>query len=273
MRDVVADVRPDLLARVIDLVGEDPFALVDQSTRYAQPAIFCASLAGWTQIRDHIDPLALAGHSLGELTALAAAGAIDEHDALRLVVLRGLLMDVAGAASGGGTMLAVLGATPAQAAALASRHGVSLANDNAPGQVVLSGAPDALKAARGDARSTGLRAVALDVTGAFHSPQMQRAVVPFHEALAAIEVRRPDIPVFSCATAKPFGDPREELAQALVSPVRWRETMVALADAGATTFVDAGPGAVLAKLAPRCVPGVAASSLEVLLSAPEPTPA
>ena len=273
MRDVVADVRPDLLAGVIDLVGEDPFPLVDESTRYAQPAIFCASLAGWTQIRDHIDPIALAGHSLGELTALAAAGAIDERDALRLVVLRGLLMDVAGAASGGGTMLAVLGATPAQAAALASRHGVSLANDNAPGQVVLSGAPDALKAVRDDARSTGLRAVALDVTGAFHSPQMQRAVIPFHEALADIEVRRPDIPVFSCATAEPFGDPREELAEALVSPVRWRETMVALASAGATTFVDAGPGAVLAKLAPRCVPGVAASSLEVLLSAPEPTPA
>ena len=173
MRDVVADVRPDLLRAVIDLVGEDPFPLVDRSTRYAQPAIFCASLAGWTQVRDRVDPIALAGHSLGELTALAAAGAIDDFDALALVVLRGLLMDVAGAASGGGTMLAVLGATPAQAAALASRHRVSLANDNAPGQVVLSGAPDKLKAARDDARGSGLRAVALDVTGAFHSPQMR----------------------------------------------------------------------------------------------------
>jgi acyl transferase domain-containing protein len=270
MRDVVADVRPDLLAAVIDLVGEDPFALVDESTRYAQPAIFCASLAGWTQIRDRVDPVALAGHSLGELTALAAAGAIDEFDALRLVVLRGRLMDVAGAASGGGTMLAVLGATPAQAAALASRHRVSLANDNAPGQVVLSGAPDGLRAARDDARGTGLRAVALDVTGAFHSPQMQRAVAPFQEALAAIEVDSPDIPVISCATARPFGDPRAELAGALVSPVRWRETMVALGAAGANTFVDVGPGAVLAKLAPRCLPGAAASSRDVLLSTPFP---
>jgi [acyl-carrier-protein] S-malonyltransferase len=273
MRDIVADVRPDLLAAVIDLVGEDPFPLVDQSTRYAQPAIFCASLAGWTRVRDRIDPIALAGHSLGEITALAAAGAIDDRDALRLVVLRGLLMDVAGAASGGGTMLAVLGATPAQAAALASRHGVSLANDNAPGQVVLSGAPDALNAARQDARSSGLRAVKLDVTGAFHSPQMQRAVMPFREALDGVEIRRPDIPVISCATAAPFGDPREELALALISPVRWRETMVALAATGATTFVDAGPGGVLAKLAPRCVPGAAAASLDVLLSTPEATPA
>ena len=273
MRDVVADVRPDLLTAVIDLVGEDPFPLVDESTRYAQPAIFCTSLAGWTQVRDRVDPIAVAGHSLGELTALAAAGAIDEFDALRLVVLRGLLMDVAGAASGGGTMLAVLGATPAQAAALASRHRVSLANDNAPGQVVLSGAPDKLKAARDDARGTGLRAVALDVAGAFHSPQMQRAVAPFQEALAAVDVQTPDIPVISCATAEPFGDPREELAGALVSPVRWRETMVALGAAGANTFVDVGPGAVLAKLAPRCLPGAAASSLDVLLSTPQRTAA
>jgi malonyl CoA-acyl carrier protein transacylase len=273
MRDIVAAVRPDLLAAVIDLVGEDPFPLVDQSTRYAQPAIFCAALAGWTRVRDNVEPIALAGHSLGELTALAAAGVLDDHDALRLVVLRGLLMDVAGAASGGGTMLAVLGATPAQAAALASRHGVSLANDNAPGQVVLSGSPEGLSAARNDARGSGLRAVKLDVAGAFHSPQMQHAVIPFREALADVEVGSPDIPVISCATAQPFGDPREELADALISPVRWRETMVALAAAGATTFVDVGPGAVLARLAPRCVPGAAAASLDVLLATPHPTPA
>jgi malonyl CoA-acyl carrier protein transacylase len=275
MRDVVADVRPDLLAAVIELVGEDPFACVEQSTRFAQPAIFCASLAGWTRVRDRIDPIALAGHSLGELTALAAADVLDDHDALRLVVLRGLLMDVAGAASGGGTMLAVLGATPPQAAALAARHRVSLANDNAPGQVVLSGAPDALKRARADARGSGLRAVALDVTGAFHSPQMERAVIPFREALAEVQVSPPAIPVISCATAAAFADPREELANALISPVRWRETMVALADAGATTFVDVGPGAVLARLAPRCIPGVAAAPLDVLLesSAHAPTPA
>ena len=273
MRATVAAARPDLLRAVIDLVGEDPFARVEESTRFAQPAIFCASLAGWSQIRDRVDPIALAGHSLGELSALAAAGALDEHDALRLVVLRGLLMDVAGAASGGGTMLAVLGATPAQASALAARHGVSVANDNAPGQVVLSGAPDALQAARKDARGSGLRAVALDVSGAFHSPQMEGAVAPFREALAAVALRRPDIPVISCATTQPFGDPRQELADALISPVRWRETMVALAGAGATTFVDVGPGAVLAKLAPRCVPDAAAASLDVLLGTPEPTPA
>ena len=131
MRDLVAAVRPDLLDAAIDLVGEDPFPRVEESTRFAQPAILCASLASWTRLRDHVDPVALAGHSLGEFSALAAAGAISDHDALRLVVLRGNKMASSGEASGGGTMLALMGATPAQSAALADRHGVSLANDNA----------------------------------------------------------------------------------------------------------------------------------------------
>jgi malonyl CoA-acyl carrier protein transacylase len=265
MRELVAAVRPDLLRQVTPLVGEDPFARVDESTRFAQPAIFCASLAGWERVRDHVDPAAFAGHSLGELTALVAAGALDERDGLRLVVLRGLLMSISGEDAGGGTMLAVLGSTPAQAAAIAARNGVSLANDNAPGQVVLSGAPDALAAARRDAASTGLRTADLDVAGAFHSPQMQDAVIPFLDALAEIEFLPPAVPVISCATARPFEDPREELAAALVRPVRWRETMTALAAGGVQTFVDAGPGRVLAKLAPRCVPGAGAASLEMLL--------
>jgi malonyl CoA-acyl carrier protein transacylase len=251
MRDIVAAVRPDLLAAVIDLIGEDPFPLVDQSTRYAQPAIFCASLAGWTRVRDNVAPIALAGHSLGELTALAAAGVLDDHDALRLVVLRGLLMDVAGAASGGGTMLALLGATPAQAAALASRHGVSLANDNAPGQVVLSGERGALEEAEEAAREYNVRARPLDVAGAFHSPRMEPAVAPFREALDKVEISDPRFPVYCGATAAPFTDVRGELAEALIRPVRWRETFLALLEAGAEDFVETGPGTVLSKMARR----------------------
>jgi [acyl-carrier-protein] S-malonyltransferase len=273
MRDRVADVRPDLLDAVIGLVGEDPFCLVDESTRFAQPAIFCASLAGWELVCDRVQPVALAGHSLGELSALAAAGVLDDHDALRLVVLRGRLMAESGAASGGGTMLALLGATPQQAGELAGRHDVSIANDNAPGQIVLSGDPEALRGVRKDARADGLRAIALDVAGAFHSPQMQAAVAPFRDALAETELQPPDIAVLSCASARPFQDPREELADALVTPVRWRETMDALAAAGARSFVDTGPGGVLAKLAPRCVPGVAAVTLDTLLDTPLPRPA
>ncbi len=260
MRDLVAASRPDLLDAVAGLVGEDPFPRVDESTRFAQPAIFCASLAGWTQLQGHVDPVALAGHSLGELTALAAAGAVDELAALELVVLRGRLMAEAGEASGGGTMLALLGGTQAQAAKLASRYRVSLANDNAPGQVVLSGAPDDLAAVTEAARADGLRALPLDVAGAFHSPQMAAAVEPFSAALARIDWRSPSVTVFSCSSAAPFRDPATELADALVRPVQWRKTMEALVADGANAVVDAGPGEVLLKLARRCVPHIGAAS-------------
>lgn len=265
MRDLVAAQRPELLDAACELVGEDPFERVDESTRFAQPAIFCASLAGWSRLRAAVDPLAVAGHSLGELSALAAAGAVSEIDALTLVVERGRLMASSGEASGGGTMLALMGANAAQAGALAARHGVAVANDNAPGQIVLSGAPDALEAASQAARADGLRTIALDVAGAFHSPQMAEAVEPFAGALARVEFSEPRIPVVSCATAQPFADPAAELARALVSPVRWRETMSTLHGMGAHTFVDVGPGRILAKLAPRCIKGVAAATLDTLL--------
>ncbi len=265
MRALVAAARPDLLDAAIELVGEDPFARVEESTRFAQPAILCASLASWTRLRGYVDPIALAGHSLGEFSALAAAGAILDHDALRLVVLRGDHMATSGEASGGGTMLALLGASPDAATALAARHGVSLANDNAPGQVVLSGSPGALDAARADAEGQGLRALPLGVAGAFHSPQMQGAVAAFAAALREISFREPEIPVISCATAHPFADPATELAQALVAPVRWRETMEALDDFGSEFYIDAGPGRVLSKLAPRNIKGASAVTAEALL--------
>ena len=265
MRALVAAARPDLLDAAIELIGDDPFPRVEESTRFAQPAILCASLASWTRLRGYVDPIAFAGHSLGEFSALAAAGAILDHDALRLVVLRGDHMARSGEASGGGTMLAVLGAAPDAAAALAERHGVSLANDNAPGQVVLSGSPGALNDARADAEAQGLRALALGVAGAFHSPQMQGAVTPFRAALREVAFHEPDAPVISCATAAPFHDPASELAEALVSPVRWRETMDALDDLGSECYVDAGPGRVLSKLAPRCLRGTNAITAEALL--------
>ena len=262
MRDAVASARPDLLEAAIALVGDDPFERIDESTRFAQPAILCASLAGWSRVADRVtQPVAFAGHSLGELTALAAAGVLEEHDALRLVVLRGRLMAESGEASGGGTMLALLGAEPAQAADIADEFGVAVANDNAPGQIVLSGARDDLRAARTKARAAGLRAIPLDVSGAFHSPQMAAAVAPFRDALAEVRMHAPSAVVFSCASARPFTDPCNELADALVSPVLWRQTMTALAGAGADAYLDPGPGVVLAKLAPRCVPDAQVVSL------------
>src|SRR3954469_240455 len=105
MRDLVADTVPDVLDHCLELVGDDPFERVDESTRFAQPAIFCASVAGWRRSGlDAVDVAAMAGHSLGEFAALVAAGAIDAFDALRLVVARGRLMADAGERDGGGTM-------------------------------------------------------------------------------------------------------------------------------------------------------------------------
>src|SRR5579862_3625635 len=128
MRDSVTRVRPDLLELVIEVVGEDPFPRVNDGTNFAQPAIFCASLAGYEALgRPEGD--FMAGHSLGELAALVAAGAVSERDGLELVVLRGALM---GQAEEGG-MLALLGRGAAeQAPELAEAHGLTVANDNSP---------------------------------------------------------------------------------------------------------------------------------------------
>jgi [acyl-carrier-protein] S-malonyltransferase len=249
MRDLVAHRAPELLERCIALVGEDPFPRAGESTRFAQPAIFCASLAGWDALG--LDAAAAAGHSLGELAALAAAGVLGRDDALRLVVLRGELM---AEADDVGSMLALVGATPEDAEAVAAAAGVTVANDNAPGQVVLSGPRDALARAEEAARERGRRALPLDVAGAFHSPSMEPAVEPFRAALDATELHEGAFTVFSCASTKPFEDVRAELAGALTRPVRWRETVLALHEAGARRFVEIGPGKVLARLGKRILP-------------------
>src|SRR5205823_11872085 len=134
--DTVADVRPDLLAMAAEVVGEDPFARAEEGTMFVQPAIFCASLAGW-QALGTPDGDFMAGHSLGELAALVAAGALDERDGLELVALRGGLMQEAGEVAGDGGMLALMGDGAAdQATELADQHGLAVANDHAAQQGV-----------------------------------------------------------------------------------------------------------------------------------------
>jgi malonyl CoA-acyl carrier protein transacylase len=253
LRDHVERVVPELLHDCIELVGEDPFVRVGESTRFAQPAIFCASIAGWTEWGRRVRPTALAGHSLGELSALVAAEALDPVCGLELAVLRGQLMAAAATRQEEG-MLAVLGGAEELAGLLVSEHEVVLANDNAPGQVVLAGPIDRLRDASGHARREGARAIWLDVAGAFHTPAMASAVEPFRSALEGVEIRPPAIPVISSSTALPFDDLRAELAAAIVEPVRWRATMLALARSGADTFVDFGPGQILARLVKRNLP-------------------
>ncbi|MGI8428502.1 MAG: ACP S-malonyltransferase [Solirubrobacteraceae bacterium] len=256
MRDSVADVRPDLLSMSIDVVGEDPFPRADEGTRFAQPAIFCASLAGWEALGRPEGEM-MAGHSLGELAALVAAGSIDERDGLELVALRGALMQDAGEQAGDGGMIALLGAGAAEhATELADDHGLAVANDNSPQQIVLSGARASLPAAAAAAKELGLRAINLPVTGAFHSPMMESAVPAFVAALQRAQIKPARIPVLSAVTAEPFTDVREGLARALTMPVRWRETMLALRALGAERFVEVGPGRVLTGLAKRTLKDV-----------------
>lgn len=259
MREQVAALRPDLLELVCELVGDDPFPRVEQSTRFAQPAILCCSLARCSALRAR--PEALLGHSLGELAALVAAEALDERDALALVVERGRLMAQAGGEGGG--MLVLLGGELADAQRLADAHGVAVANDNAPGQVVLSGAADALRDAAAAARAAGLRAMELPVAGAFHSPAMAPARPAWEAALAAVSFAQPRVLVLSCLTAAPIGDPRAALAESLTHPVRFREALLALAAAGCDELVDVGPGRVVAGLARRTLPDASVQCAEV----------
>jgi [acyl-carrier-protein] S-malonyltransferase len=250
MRDHVEKAVPDLLGAVVELVRLDPFELVGESTRYAQPAIYCASLAGWAQ-RDHRSlPSVVAGHSLGELSAMAAAGALDPLDGLWLAVRRGELMAECAEQAPGG-MLAAVGCDEAYLAAVLSEFGVVVANENAPTQTVLAGPLDGLGALAAKLRADGHRAITLDVVAGFHTEQMEPAVAPFRAALDEVEFRAPAIPVFSCSDARPFVDPRSELARAIARPVRWRQTMSALARIGVTKYIDFGPGQVLARLVPR----------------------
>jgi [acyl-carrier-protein] S-malonyltransferase len=254
-RELVAEQRPDLLELACELVGDDPFARFGDGTRFAQPVVYCASLAGFEAL-GRPEASLYAGHSLGEASALAAAGAVDDLDGLRIVVARGRLMDEAAAAGARGGMLAV-GGDREQAQELAARAGLTLANENSPSQFVLTGPEEGLEEALAAARELGLRAKRLAVAGAFHSPAMQTAVEPFRARLAEIEFRLPRAPVISCVTAEPVGaDPSEQLAAALIQPVRWVAVLERLREEGARRFCDVGPGRVLAGLVRRTLSDV-----------------
>ncbi|MBI5105521.1 MAG: ACP S-malonyltransferase [Solirubrobacterales bacterium] len=199
------------LERGLELLGFDPFEHLDLGTRYQQPAIFLCSVAAWEQREDDELPVAAAGHSLGEYAALVAAGVLDFDDALPLVAERAAAMADAGERAGGG-MVAMLGGDDHEIRALAARLGLTVANDNAPGQLVLSGATEAVAAAEEVAREeTGARARRLPVSGAFHSPLMEPAAERLAAALAEVELRPGAFPVYSNGSAAPFVDVRRGL--------------------------------------------------------------
>jgi [acyl-carrier-protein] S-malonyltransferase len=256
----VAAVRPDLLDLATELVGEDPYERMSEGTAYAQPAVYCASIAGYEQLGRPSTEY-FAGHSLGEVGALAAAGAIDDADGVRIVVARGRVMEEAAERGDPGGMLAV-GSDRAGAATLADEHGLTLANENSPQQFVLSGPMHAIEAAEAAAKGSGIRAKKLAVAGAFHTGAMASGVEPFRAALEEIEFRPPQAPVISSTTAEPFGDDaRDSLAASLTSPIRWTAVLAKLDELGATRYLDVGPGKVLAGLVRRTIDGAETETL------------
>jgi [acyl-carrier-protein] S-malonyltransferase len=259
-REAVADLRPDLLELARELIGEDPFGRMAEGTAYAQPAVYCASIAGYERA-GRPDAEYFAGHSLGEVGALAAAGAIDDADGLRIVVARGRIMDDAARAGEPGGMLAV-GSGRDGAQDLADEHGLTLANENSPQQFVLSGPLARVEEAEADAKVSGVRAKKLAVAGAFHTEAMAVGVDAFRAELDAIDFRTPDAPVVSSTTAEFFAaDPRDALAASLVSPIRWTAVLARLEQLGVTRFVDVGPGKVLAGLVRRTIDGAQTETL------------
>ena len=260
MRETVEAHRPDLLALAEAEVAGDLFERADAGTRWAQPAIFCAALAGYEVLKDRFDPAFMAGHSLGEISALVAAGALEAEDGLRLVAARGRLMQEAAEQTGDGGMLAVRVRERGPMDEVAAATGLSLANDNAPDQLVLSGATAALDEAEILLADRKVRAKRLPVAGAFHSPLMEPAVEPFRELLSQIRVSEPDVPVMSCVTAAPFEDVRGQLVAAITRPVRWTDVLRALHTRDATHFVETGPGRALSGLTRKTLDGVEAEA-------------
>jgi [acyl-carrier-protein] S-malonyltransferase len=232
------------------------------TTEFVQPALLACGVAAFRALEGEglTGIVGVAGHSLGEFAALAGAEAISLAEALALVVIRGRAMQRAGEERPG-TMTALLGAGAEQAAALCddAREGDALvvANENAPAQVVISGSLAAIERAERLASERKVRAIRLNVAGAFHSPLMEPAVEPILRALTEIDVREPRFPIAENVSGALVRDPVELAAlvgQQVVSPVRWQSCAQALAGAGATTFLEAGPGDVLTKLAKRVVP-------------------
>ncbi len=260
--------RSDLFATSSEVLGWDLAGLIEAGpdelltrTDRAQPALFVTAFGLWEAFAQTAPaPQAAAGHSLGEYTALAAAGALAFRDGLDLVARRGGAMADASLGSGGG-MAALLGADDDLAEEVCARRRADggylyVANSNAPGQVVVAGGPSDLDWLEANARDVGLRRVVrLKVGGAFHSPYMADAADRLAIALADTDFQDGSFDVYGNADAAPVVDARDALFRQLTAPVRFRESLEAMGAAGIGTFVHIGPGDVTAGLARRSVPG------------------
>jgi len=215
-------------------------------TNHAQPALFATSAACLQAFRQDWThkPLCVAGHSLGEITALWSAGVLTLSEGAALTAERGLLMD--GAKAGG--MLAVLGGELGHIQRLCEELGLVIANYNTPSQLVLSGSAERIKEATSRFRSEKIKAIPLAVSGAFHSPLMEEANKSFSQKLDEIDFQVGEIAVIQNVTAQPHTDPQQlktNLAAQMTSPVRWVESIEAMIELGAETIIEIGSGKVL----------------------------
>jgi [acyl-carrier-protein] S-malonyltransferase len=220
-------------------------------TENAQPGIFLVSWVAFQLLKERVPGLqfdATAGLSLGEFTALSAAGALSFEEGLRVVRQRGRFMQEACETTRGG-MAAIIGLDEPATRAVCEEAGVSLANLNCPGQLVISGAADKINAACELAKTRGAkRALPLAVAGAYHSPLMSSAQPKLQAELAAVEVSTPTVPVISNVTARPHATPEEiraRLVEQVTAPVRWEDSMRYLLAQGFTRFIELGPGTAL----------------------------
>lgn len=263
-RDLLGDRSDEILGwslREMCLHGPE-----DQLTRteYAQPALFAVSYALWDMFADGIDdgPAAAAGHSLGEYTALTAAGVFDYDSALRLVSARGRAMAEAADMEPSG-MAALIGVDEELAESIAARRRdmggrLEVANINAPGQIVVAGGEADLRWLAEKGRELEVRRVIpLAVAGGFHSSYMEPAAAAVGDALEGVEISEPRFPVWSNTTAEPHERPRivELLTRQVISTVRFRQSLEAMAAQGIGAFVHVGPGDVTAGMARRTVEG------------------
>ena len=237
-------------------------------TENAQPAIVAVSLAALAAFREicKVAPTLTAGHSLGEYSALAAAGALAETEAVRLVRLRGLFMAEAASAAPG-TMAAVIGLPAEEVERLCTEDGgvVVAANFNTPEQTVISGEPEAVARVGTAAKELGAkRVVPLAVSGAFHSPLMAPAAEKMRAVLQDAAVGTPSTPVVPNVTGEPTTDPEEIkklLAAQITSPVQWVKSVNRMWECGVRTFVEFGPGQVLSSMVKRIQPSAVALSV------------
>lgn len=265
-------------AEASDVLGYDLWQLVQQGpaekldvTVVTQPAMLTAGVAAWRAFRKAggRTPAMMAGHSLGEYTALVCAGALDFSAAIALVQTRGALMQAA-VAEGSGAMAAILGLDDQQVVDACNRAGqgevVSAVNFNSPGQVVIAGARTAVERAVALATEAGARrALMLNVSVPSHCALMRPAAEKLAKTLQGVEIRKPQVRIVNNVDVKLYSDPasiRDGLARQLYSPVRWVETIQYLVTNGADRLIECGPGKVLSGLVRRIDKSITAKFIE-----------